>query len=368
MNLAFNPLRIGQIQLRHQVVLAPLTRNRADDDHIPLPIVEDYYAQRASVPGTLLISEGTLISPRAGGFDNVPQIYTPAQIGAWKRVTDAVHAKGCYIFCQLWALGRAADPKVLRKEGGHKVVSSGNLPMAPDAPVPVALTEDEIHGFIQDYAQAAKNAIEAGFDGVEIHGANGYLCDQFLQDKCNNRDDAWGGSIEKRARFGIEVATAVAAAVGPERTGYRVSPWSPFQGMKMDDPKPQFSYLVNHLKALQLAYLHVVESESIEAVAEQVDFLADIWGNSGALILAGGFNPESAQTAVQKHKDCRVAVAFGRDYLANPDLPFRIGKSLALNKYDRRTFYVPKDPVGYIDYPFSAEYKTELVNGTSVTA
>lgn len=373
MNIASSPLRIGDIELKHRIVLAPLTRKRADDDHVPLPIVEEYYAQRASVPGTLLISEGTLISPRAGGFDNVPEICTPAQIAAWKRVTDAVHAKGSYIFCQLWALGRAANPKTLQKEGGHKVISSGNIPMAPDAPVPTPLTEDEIHDFISDYAQAATNAIEAGFDGVEIHGANGYLCDQFLQDKSNNRTDAWGGSVEKRARFGIEVAKAVAAAVGPQRVGYRISPWSPFQGMKMDDPAPQFSYLVQSLKALELAYLHVVESrisgaETIEAVAEKVDFIADIWGNSGALVLAGGFTPESAEATLQKYKGCRVAIAFGRNFLANPDLPFRIGKSLALNKYDRKTFYVPKDPIGYIDYPFSPEYKAEYGNVTSVRA
>lgn len=373
MNAISSPIRIGGIELKHRVVLAPLTRYRADDDHVPLPIVEEYYAQRASVPGTLLISEGTLISSRAGGFDNVPQISTSAQIAAWKRVTDAVHAKGCYIFCQLWALGRAANPESLKREGGHKVVSSGNLPMAPDAPVPTPLTEDEIFGFIGDYVQAARNAMTAGFDGVEIHGANGYLCDQFLQDNCNNRTDAWGGSVENRARFGIEVAKAVASAIGPQKMGYRISPWSPFQGMKMDNPKPQFSCLVQNLKALGLAYLHVVESrisgsETIEAVAEQVDFIADIWGTAGALVLAGGFTAETAEATLQKYKNSRIAIAFGRNFLANPDLPFRIEKSLVLNKYDRKTFYVPMCPVGYIDYPFSPEYNVEYRNVTNVKA
>ena len=214
--------------------------------------------------------------------------------------------------------------------------------------------------------QLPKIAIEAGFDGVEIHGANGYLCDQFLQDKSNDRTDGWDGDVERRAKFGIEVATAVSKAVGPKRTGYRISPWSPFQGMKMDDPIPQFSYLAKRLKDLGLAYLHVVESrisgaETIEARCEQADFLVDIWGDSGAIILAGGFNAESAEESLQKYPDSRVIIAFGRHYLANPDLPYRLSKKLSLNQYNRDTFYIPKDPVGYIDYPFSVEYRKEIV-------
>ena len=232
--------------------------------------------------------------------------------------------------------------------------------MSENSEAPTPLTEEEIQKFIVLYATAAKNAIEAGFDGVEIHGANGYLIDQFLQDKCNNRQDAWGGDIVKRARFGIEVATAVANAIGPKRVGYRVSPYSPFQGMKMDDPVPQFSYLVETLRELGLAYLHIVESRisgagDIEGT-EQVDFLVDVWGSSGAIILAGGFNPESAMEAVAKHQSNNVAVAFGRNFLANPDLPFRISSKLSLNKYNRDTFYVEQSPVGYIDYPFSPEF------------
>jgi NADPH2 dehydrogenase len=191
MSKLFSPVRIGNTELKHRVVLAPLTRYRADDAHVPLNFVKDYYAQRASTPGTLLITEGTFISPRAGGFANVPGIYNDSQVKAWREVTEEIHAKRCYIFCQLWALGRAADPKLLEKNG-HKLVSSGNIAMSADAPVPQLLTEEGMHAFIQDYANAAKLAIEAGFDGVEIHGANGYLCDQFLQDNCNNRTDGWG--------------------------------------------------------------------------------------------------------------------------------------------------------------------------------
>src|ERR1700748_3281859 len=180
----FEPVKLGNLELQHRIVLAPLTRYRADENHVPLDFVKEYYAQRASSPGTLLISEGTFISARAGGFSNVPGIFTPAQIKAWREVTDAVHAKGSFIFCQLWALGRAADPEVL-EAGGYEVVSSSSLPIPDNGAVPKPLDENGIRQFISDYATAARNAVDAGFDGVEIHGANGYLCDQFLQDTCN---------------------------------------------------------------------------------------------------------------------------------------------------------------------------------------
>ncbi|KAG4441947.1 hypothetical protein IFR05_002566 [Cadophora sp. M221] len=369
MSKLFTPLKIGRYEIKHRVVMAPLTRFRADEEHVPLPMVSDYYAQRASVPGTLLVSEGTFIAPEAGGFDCVPGIYNEAQIKSWKRVTDAVHARaegGSLIFCQLWAIGRAAHPAVLKKEG-PKMTSSGNIPMSEDSEAPTPMTEEEIQKFIGLYATAAKNAVEAGFDGVEIHGANGYLCDQFLQDTCNNRDDGWGGDIERRARFGIEVATAVVAAIGADRVGYRVSPWSPFQAMKMKNPVPQFSYLAEKLKDLKLAYLHVVESRisgagDIKGDGEKVDFLADIWGtSSGAIILAGGYTPESAVETVENHRWQNVAIAFGRNFLATPDLPFRISSKLALNRYNRDTFYIQQSPVGYIDYPFSQEFKDSRI-------
>ncbi|KAF9886163.1 hypothetical protein FE257_011988 [Aspergillus nanangensis] len=369
-----SPIQIGAFPLQHRIVLAPLTRIRASDNHTPLDMAREYYAQRASVPGTLLISEGTFITAAAGGMPNVPGIWSSAQIAQWKTITAAVHAQGSSIVCQLWALGRAANPTVLSASGNYDVISSSNRPMSESSPHPRALSEGEIAAWIADYAQAAKNAIAAGFDGVEIHGANGYLCDQFLQDGCNDRTDRWGGSVENRARFGVEVAKAVAAAVGAERTGYRISPWSPFQGMGMPDRdmKPQFEYLVRRLGGLGLAYVHVVEprisgSMSIEGGEEEEEegggdeasfvFEALEPYPDTAVILAGGFTAQSAEKTVEKYDDRRkVAIAFGRHFLANPDLPFRLAGGLRLNPYERATFYTPKSPVGYTDYPFSPEF------------
>jgi len=226
----FEPLKVGSLELAHRVVMAPLTRFRADDRHIPLPFVKRYYEQRASVPGTLLITEATFITPQAGGYNNVPGIWSTEQIQAWKEVTDAVHAKGSYIFCQLWALGRVAVPDNLRKEG-FKLVSSSPTPVSSEHEIPEELSEEEIQQYIVDYTQAAKNAIEAGFDGVELHGANGYLVDQFLQDTCNARTDRWGGNVENRSRFHLEITKSLVKAIGAERVGVRLSPYSTFQGM-----------------------------------------------------------------------------------------------------------------------------------------
>lgn len=358
MSALFQPTRIGALPLQHRIVMAPLTRYRANADNVPLPIVKEYYKQRASVPGSMIITEGTFISPQAGGFANVPGIWNEAQISAWREITDAVHENGSLIVCQLWAIGRAADANLLAKTG-HEVTSPSDLPISEEGATPRPLSEEGIRSFIEDYATAAKNAITAGFDAVEIHGANGYLCDQFLQDVSNKRTDRWGGSIENRARFGLEVAKAVAGAVGADRTGYRVSPWSPFQAMKMSDPVPQFSYLAQQLRDLGLAYIHIVQArisggETVEVAAESVDFLLDIWKDaSGVAILAGGFTPESGVATAEKYKDVPVAIAFGRSYLANPDLPHRIQHAISLNAYNRATFYTPESPIGYIDYPFS---------------
>ncbi|KAL3486074.1 hypothetical protein BJX62DRAFT_242315 [Aspergillus germanicus] len=360
-----SPLRVGKLNLKHRVVLAPLTRYRADDDHVPLDIVREYYAQRASVPGTLLVSEGTFISARAGGMNNVPGIWNEAQIQQWKTITDAVHARGSYIFCQLWALGRAAQPEVLAKDG-YEVISSGNIPMADDSTTPRPLSKQEIQNWVEDYATAARNAIAAGFDGVEIHGANGYLCDQFLQDTCNNRDDEWGGSVESRSRFGLDVARAVSAAVGPDRTGYRISPWSTFQGMRMQDLQTQFTHFVGQLRPLGLAYLHVVEprisgSATVEGDQEDHEFLLKAYGSDRPIILAGGFSADSAEKMIQAHSSYKIAIGFGRHFIANPDLPFRLTKGIALNQYDRTTFYTPKSPIGYVDLPFSEEFVASSV-------
>ncbi|OCK79641.1 NADH:flavin oxidoreductase/NADH oxidase family protein [Lepidopterella palustris CBS 459.81] len=358
----FTPLKIGPITLSNRLVMAPLTRFRADDAHVPLPFVKEYYAQRAVVPGTLLITEATFISPRAGGLPNVPGLWSPEQLVAWKGVTDAVHAAGSHIFVQLWALGRAANPAVLKAEGVGDVVSSSAVPMAEDAAVPRALSEAEIQDFIADYAKAAKAAIEqAGFDGVEIHGANGYLIDQFTQDTCNQRTDRWGGSIENRARFGLEVAKAVVGAVGKEKVGIRLSPWSLFQGMRMQDPVPQFTYLIKRLKELGLAYLHLVESRVSGNVdsekSDRLDFAVQAWGGVSPVLIAGGFKPDLARRAVDvEYKDTDVAIVFGRFWISNPDLVFKIQKGIALEQYDRALFYNAKEKKGYVDYPFSKEF------------
>jgi NADPH2 dehydrogenase len=326
------------------------------------------YAQRASSPGTLLITEATFIALQAGGYSNVPGIWSQAQIDSWKNVTEAVHAKGSFIYLQLWALGRAADLVELKKDVGPdaKIVSASDLNFdgRQGHPKPTPLTEEEIKEYIGLYAQAAKNAVEAGFDGVEIHGANGYLIDQFLQDVSNVRTDAWGGSIEKRARFGIEVAKAVVEAVGAERTGIRMSPFSKFQGMKMADPKPQFSYFVGELKKLKLAYIHVVESRiagntDVEQT-EKVDFLVDLWNNQSPVLIAGGFKPASAKKTVdEEYKNRDIAIVFGRYFISNPDLVFRVKEGIDFAPYDREKFYNKKQVDGYTTWKFSKEFEAQ---------
>ncbi|KAJ5774244.1 hypothetical protein N7457_009140 [Penicillium paradoxum] len=344
MTKLFTPLTVGRMELSNRIAMAPMTRFRIDDNHAPLPIVKDYYAQRGSVPGTLLISEATLISARAGGFPNVPGIYNDAQIAAWKEVTDAVHAKGSHIYLQLWGLGRVANPDFLKASSGDEIISSSATPVSPDAPVPRALSESEIRDWIADYAQAARNAIAAGFDGVEIHAANG---------------------VEGRARFAIEIARAVVDAVGADRTGIRFSPWSPFQGMRMVDPKPQFEYLARQLVPMGLAYVHLVESRIAgNADVEQddrLDFFLRAYGKASPVIIAGGYVAESAVQAVDvKYKDYDAVIGIGRPFISNPDLPFRVKEGIPLVPYDRDTFYIPKDPKGYIDYEFSAEFNKSV--------
>lgn len=366
----FEPIRIGPMNLGYRVAMAPLTRLRADENHVQLPIAKEYYAQRASVPGTLLISEAVLISPVHGGVPYGPALWNKAHIAGWRTITDAVHEKGSSIICQLVAPGRAADTDQLKKDGGYELLSSSAVPMpgsgfAPrDTPasVPREMTEQEIWDCIADFAQAAKNAIAAGFDGIEIHGANGYLVDQFLQDTCNQRSDMWGGNIENRSRFGIEVAKAVVAAIGSDRVGFRLSPWSPFQGMLMSDPVPTFSYIATQLKKKQLGYLHIIESRVNNNVdydsTESIDFLLNIWNNVSPVLIAGGNSPDNVfQAADEKYAKWDTMFVFGRHFLANPDLPYRLKNGIKLNKYDRSSFYTSESPEGYIDYPFSEGFR-----------
>lgn len=368
----FLPLKLGNIELSHRIVMAPLTRFRADDHHVPIADVKEYYAQRASTPGTLLVTEATLISPRAGGMANVPGIWSSSQTAAWKTVTDAVHAKKCFIFLQLWALGRRAESEALKREEGgpYPFVSSSKVPAVEGGPIPHALTAEGIQQYINDYASAAQNAIAAGFDGVEIHGANGYLVDQFLQEGINQRTDVYGGSIENRARFGLEVAQAIIAAVGNDskKVAIRLSPWFEFTNNangSAADPIPQFSYVVSELKKLDLAYLHLVESRydgdvgtaEYDTLTRRNDPLIELWGNQAPVILAGGFTPDTAKKITEeRHPQRNVCVAFGRFYISTPDLPYRVCQGISLNPYIRHTFYTKMSPIGYTDYSYSSEY------------
>ncbi|TIA40068.1 NADH:flavin oxidoreductase/NADH oxidase family protein [Aureobasidium pullulans] len=364
----FTTLKVGAIELSSRIAMAPLTRYRASEDHVHQDLGKTYYAQRAAaVPGTLLITEGTIISAKAGNQHNVPGIYTQEQIEAWKLIVDEVHKAGSYIYLQLWALGRAAEPEVLSKETGLPLKSSSAVPMEEGGVVPEELSEEEILELIADFGRAASAAVhQAGFDGVEIHAANGYLIDQFTQDTCNKRNDKWGGSIENRSRFALEVTKAVVDAVGKEKVGLRLSPWSSFQGMKMEDPVPQFSHLVSSLRTFGLAYLHLVESRIAGASdcngsSGANGFAIDLWGNTSPIFLAGGFKPDSARESVDEvYKDSDVVIVFGRYFISNPDLVFKIKNGIELTGYDRSTFYATQDPHGYIDYPYCAEYNGQI--------
>ncbi|KAJ7706926.1 hypothetical protein B0H17DRAFT_972881 [Mycena rosella] len=361
----FQPIQVGDIQLEHRIVHAPTTRFRADIDGVPSPLVAEYYAQRGSVPGTLLIAEATFIARKAGGFRNVPGIWSPEQIAGWKQVTDAVHAKGSFIYLQLWALGRCAYVEHLAP--GDPYVSSSptklGTPMHMDsAPrtdaLPREMTVDEIKEYCELFAVAASNAVhKAGFDGVEVHGANAYLPEQFLMDSLNQRTDAYGGSVENRARFTLEVIDAIVKSVGATKTAIRLSPWNKKQESGMADPKPTYSYLVKEIRAQhpQLSYIHLLESHGDDSAtrdAESNDFIREIWGNR-RLISAGGYSDD-------REKGFRVAeekgdiIAYSRAFIANPDLPCRIFHDIPLLTGDRAKYYTygSSDPSGYTDYSF----------------
>ncbi|RBR17597.1 uncharacterized protein FIESC28_06421 [Fusarium coffeatum] len=357
----FTPAKVGNVELKHRVVLAPLTRRRADEaTAVPPDYAAEYYAQRSS-DGGLLVSEGTFIAHEAGGMSRVPGIYSPEQIASWKAITDAVHAKGGYIFCQLWALGRVANPKIVPNvwSAGSKPFNVKGTGSSEPPPKFTTMTEADIDRFVGHYRQAALNAIEAGFDGVELHGANGYLIDQFLQTNSNDRTDSYGGSLENRFRFPLRVLNAVCDAIGPERVGIRMSPFSRFQGMREADP---LSVFVPWAKAIvkaqpSLAFIHAVEprieggSDSPDNVPKANDTLEpirEVVNSTGVkFIVAGGFTPE---TAIKHASQTDDLVGFGRYFIPNPDLPARIQNGWPLTKYDRSLFYTP-DTKGYTDYP-----------------
>ncbi|KAK7691371.1 hypothetical protein QCA50_004769 [Cerrena zonata] len=354
----FQPIRIGDINLRHRIVLAPLTRLRADASHVPTEIVTKYYEQRASTKGTLLISEGTIISAAAGGLPHAPHVDTEEQLNGWKKVTEAVHKNESYIFSQIAALGRFANPQILQAEGNYDVVSASDVPIEGGVK-PRPLTIDEIKEYVISFAAASRKAIyEAGFDGVELHACHGSLLDQFLQDVSNKRTDEYGGSIENRARFVLEVVDACAKAIGPSKLAVRLSPWNEANGMGMKDPIPTFTYLVTRLAELHpdLAYLHVVEPRiTPDGQTKEVkpgqsnDFLRKIWAPR-PLMSAGGYTLESAGEIISANPN--ELIAFGRHFIANPDLPKRLYAGVELNPYNRATFYDVGAAKGYIDYPF----------------
>lgn len=365
----FTPLKVGNAQLQHRIAMAPMTRYRADDNHVPTDMMVLYYTQRASTPGTLIVTEGTFISEEAGGFDNVPGIYNDAQIAAWRKITDAVHKKGSFILCQLWSLGRAASPDVAAKEG-FRILAPSAIAIEGEAyTVPEVMNIDEIQTMVQAYATAAKNAMKAGFDGVEIHGANGYIIDQFIQDMSNQRTDRYGGSIENRSRFAVEVVDAVVAAIGAKHVGIRFSPWSDYQDMKMKEPVPQFTDVIGRIRHHGLAYLHMVQwvqlfgAERAEPEGETIDFAVEMW--DGPILVAGRLTPKSARELVEdRYPGKEVVAVFGRPFVSTPDLPFRVKQGMDLNPWDLGTMFTPKTTKGYTDAAFSPEF--EKVYGSQV--
>ncbi|WP_428927248.1 alkene reductase [Marinibacterium sp. SX1] len=352
----FEPYDLGPTQLKNRVVMAPLTRNRAVEGLVPNPLAVEYYRQRAGAG--LIISEATQVSAQAQGYQDTPGLYTADQIAGWKPVTEAVHAAGGKIFVQLWHVGRVSHSDLL---GGKAPVGPSALRAETKTYVngafaevsePRALELDEIPGIIADFRQAAANAIAAGFDGVEIHGANGYLLDQFAKDSANQRTDAYGGSVENRARLMLEVAEAVTDEIGADRTGIRISPVSPANGVSSSDPQAQFNYIVEKLEALGLVYLHVIEGATggPRDVAP-FDFAALRQRFSNTWIGNNGYDADLAQARIDGGET--DLVAFGRPFIANPDLVKRLETGTALAQPNPATMY-GGGAEGYVDYPEAA--------------
>ncbi|MWB78621.1 alkene reductase [Pseudooceanicola sp. 216_PA32_1] len=352
----FTPFTAGDMALKNRVVMAPLTRNRADNDTGEVGDLHvAYYRQRAGAG--LIVTEASQISPVGKGYLATPGIHTTGQVAAWRKVTDAVHAAGGRIVIQLWHVGRISH--VSLQPGGQAPVSASAVPAGvktftangfEETSPPRALTVEEIAATVADYRHAARSAIEAGFDGVEVHGANGYLIDQFLKTGTNRRDDAYGGSIENRTRFLFEVMQAVTDEIGGARTGLRLSPYSPANGISDADPTPLFTHAIQGLNRFGLAYLHMVEGatggsrelaegESIAALRAHFD---------GPYMANNGYDRAMALNAVAS--GAADLVAFGRPYIANPDLVERLRRDAPLSELDRETLY-GGGAEGYTDYP-----------------
>ncbi|EPJ97814.1 MULTISPECIES: alkene reductase [Pseudomonas] len=356
--ILFTPYTLGDLTLSNRVVLAPLTRNRAGQGFVPSEFAATYYSQRASAG--LLISEASQISQQGQGYQDTPGIYTQAQIDGWRTVTEAVHAKGGRIFLQLWHVGRVSHVD-LQANGAAPVAPSALRPATKvfvnnsfeDVSEPRALDISELPGIVNDFRQAAANAIAAGFDGVEIHGANGYLLDQFLKDGANVRTDAYGGSIENRARLLLEVTAAVVDEVGANRTGLRISPVSPANGVSSSAPQAQFDYLVDQLDALDIVYLHVVEGATGgPRDVVPFDFAALRQRFKNTYIANNGYDLDLATSRLVEDK--ADLIAFGRPFIGNPDLVERLRTGSPLSAFNPATLY-GGGATGYIDYPTLAE-------------
>ncbi|KAL0061979.1 hypothetical protein AAF712_011134 [Marasmius tenuissimus] len=365
MSKLFQPIKLVDLTLSHRIILAPLTRFRADANHIPhVPLVKEYYSQRGSEPGTLLIAEVTLIHPRAGGWAHTPGIWSDAQVAAWKEVSFSTIQ--CENLSGLLERRFILDCERGTRKGIVHITYNYGLPV--EWPHQTNFVE-EIKEYAQYYAQAASNAVDkAGFDGVELHGANGYLIEQFLKESSNRRTDDYGGSSENRARFALEMVDAVVKAAGPKKTGIRLSPWNTFQETGDKDPIPAYSYLAKELKKAHptLAFIHLVEPRvdgvtDVDPRNHNNDFIREIWtqGSEGTqtgygqrLISAGGYDLESGAEFADTKGDL---VAYGRWFISNPHLPYRLRHNISLTLYDRSTFYLrgSLEPRGYTDYPFA---------------
>lgn len=352
------PYKMGQFELSHRVVLAPLTRCRSYGN-VPQPHAAVYYSQRAT-RGGLLIAEATGVSATAQGFPESPGIWTQEQVEAWKPIVDAVRRKGAIFVCQIWHVGRVSTNEL--QPNGDAPISSTDKQISPDAKSgtayskPRRLRTDEVPGIVDDFRRAARNAIQAGFDAVEIHGAHGYLLEQFMKDSCNDRTDQYGGSLENRCRLAVEVVDAVVREVGARRVGIRLSPFVDFVDCVDSDPVALGHYMVQQLNRHSgLLYCHMVEPRITAHGRRQIPhgLLPFRKAFHGTFIAAGGYDREEGNKVVAEgYADL---VAYGKLFLANPDLPRRFELDVALNKYDRSTFYTQDPIVGYTDYPFFEE-------------
>ena len=350
----FDPYKLGAVTLTNRAVMAPLTRNRAVAGFVPNPLAIDYYGQRASAG--LLITEASQVSQQGQGYQDTPGIYSKEQIAGWRKVTDRVHERGGHIYIQLWHVGRISHT-TLQANGGAPVAPSAVRAKGKtfvggtfaDVSEPRALELSEIPGIIESFKRASANALEAGFDGVEIHGANGYLLDQFAKDGANKRTDAYGGSIENRARLMLEVSKAVASAAGADRTGIRISPVTPANDISDSNPQPLFDHIVDQLSALKLVYIHVIEGATggpRDIAPFDYDSLRKRF--SGAYIANNGYDFKLATDILEKNK--ADLIAFGKPFISNPDLVERLKLGAPLNDFDKATFY-GGGAKGYTDYP-----------------